>query len=135
MSWFTRLRNSIQRGRISRELDEEMQFHIEQRAANLGLTPDEVRRRFGNQLRLREESRDVKAAAWPESLSQDLRFGVRMLRKNPLVTTAALLSLSLAIGSCAAVFSLVDALVVRQREGFKPKLSLNTHKRSFPMSP
>jgi hypothetical protein len=90
-----------------------MQFHIEQRAADLGLTPDEARRRFGNQLRLREESRHVKAATWPETLEQDFRFGFRMLRKNPLVTMAALLSLSLAIGSCTAVFSLVDALVLR----------------------
>jgi predicted permease len=113
MSWFSRLRNSIRSDRISRELDEEMQFHIEKRAADLGLTPGEARRRFGNQLRLREDSWDVKAAAWPETWAQDFRFGLRMLRKNPLVIMAALLSLSLAIGSCTAVFSLVDALVLR----------------------
>jgi predicted permease len=62
---------------------------------------------------LREESREVKLIPWLDTLAADVRFGIRLLRKNPLITASAVLSLSLAIGACTAVFSLVDALVLR----------------------
>ena len=51
--------------------------------------------------------------SWLESLFQDARFGVRMLRKEPAVTAAVVFSLSLAIGACTAAFSLIDALMLR----------------------
>ena len=82
-----------------------------------GLTPDdaarEARRHFGNTLLLRESSREAKLFSWLESVLQDLRFGLRMLRKTAGVTAAAVLSLSLAIGACTAAFSLIDALMLR----------------------
>src|SRR5436309_1826419 len=70
----------------------------------------DVARRFGNPLRLREQSLDVKLLPWLDSMVRDIRLGARMLRRNAVVTGAALLSLSLALGACVAAFSLVDAL-------------------------
>lgn len=73
----------------------------------------EATRRMGSQIMLRESSRDIKVIPWLASIVQDFAFGLRLLRKNPAVTAAALLSLSLAIGACTAAFSLIDALILR----------------------
>ena len=120
MSWFSRLVNVLRSGRLDRDLDAELQFHIEARTDELiaqGLTPEdatrEARRHFGNQLLLRESSREIKLFLWIESVLQDVRFGLRMLRKNSFVTAVAVLSLSLAIGACAGAFSLIDAFFLR----------------------
>ena len=66
-----------------------------------------------SRLALRESSRDVRLAPWLDSLWCDLRFGHRLLRKDAVVSSAAVLSLGLAIGACTAAFSLVDALILR----------------------
>jgi predicted permease len=120
MSWLSRIANVFRSSGVDRALDEEMTFHIESRIADLvagGMTRDRAeamaRRQFGNRLRLREQSRDVKLLPWLDSLVRDVRLGARMLRKNRLVTAAAIVSLSLALGACAAAFSLVDALILR----------------------
>ena len=120
MSWISRLTNVFRSGRLDRDLDAELEFHIEARTEELiakGLTPEdaarEARRHFGNRLLLRESSREVKLISWIESVLQDLRFGLRMLLNNRAVTAAAVLSLSLAIGACTAAFSLIDALILR----------------------
>ena len=120
MSMWSRLANVFRSGRVGRELDEELQFHIEQRIVELmatGAARDaaarEVARRFGSPLRLREESLDVKLLPWLDSMVRDARLGVRMLRKDAVVTGAAVVSLSLALGACVAAFSLVDALILR----------------------
>src|SRR5204863_4092850 len=119
-SW-SRLGNVLRSGAVQRELDEELQFHIDERTRELiaaGTTPEaaarDVARRFGNPLRLREQSLDVKLLPWLDSLARDVRLGLRMLSKNAVVTCAAVLSLSLALGACVAAFSLVDALILRQ---------------------
>jgi predicted permease len=120
MSWLSRITNVFRPSAVDGVLDDEMAFHIESRIADLVASgmPREAaetmaRRQFGNRLRLREESRDVKV--WPglDSLVRDVRLGVRMLRKHSLVTAAAVVSLSLALGACVAAFSLVDALLLR----------------------
>jgi putative ABC transport system permease protein len=120
MSWLSRLANAFRSSGVDRGVDEEMTFHIESRIADLvaaGMTREQAkataRRQFGNRLRLREESRDIKLLPWLDSLVRDVRLGARMLRKNRLVTAAAILSLSLALGACVAAFSLVDALILR----------------------
>lgn len=120
MSLFSRMTNAFRSAGVDRRLDEEMAFHIECRIAELvagGMSPEAAealaRRQFGNRLRLREESRDVKLLPWLDSLMRDLRLGVRMAVKNRLVTAAAIASLSLALGACMAAFSLVDALTLR----------------------
>ena len=120
MSVWSRLANVFRAGRLEGELDEELQFHINERIRDAmagGMTREaaekDVRRRFGNPLRLREESRDVKLLPWLDSIVRDVRLGLRMLRKHAVVTCAALISLSLALGACVAAFSLVDALILR----------------------
>jgi predicted permease len=102
------------------DLEEEQRFHVEARAADLmraGVPREEAelqaRRQFGNRLRLRETSREVRLFGWLESVVRDVQFGLRMLRKNPAVTAAAIVSLALAIGASTAAFSLVDALILR----------------------
>ena len=128
MSWLSRIANAFRSSGVDRALDEEMTFHIESRIADLvagGMTRDAAeamaRRQFGNRLRLREQSRDVKLLPWLDSLVRDVRLGARMLRKNRLVTAAAIVSLSLALGACVAAFSLVDALILRPLPVHQPE--------------
>ena len=128
MSWLSRIANAFRASGVDRSLDDEIGFHIESRIADLvagGMTRDAAeamaRRQFGNRLRLREESRDVKLLPWLDSLARDVRLGVRVLLKNGLVTAAAIVSLSLALGACAAAFSLVDALILRPLPVHQPE--------------
>src|SRR5262249_42046454 len=120
MSWWSRLTNVFRPDKLARDLDEEMQFHIDERVRELmadGMTPEqaagEAVRRFGSALRSREQSRDIKLLPWLDSLFRDVRLGMRMLRKNAIVTAAAVISLGLALGACIAAFSLLDALILR----------------------
>ncbi|HUI53324.1 MAG TPA: ABC transporter permease [Bryobacteraceae bacterium] len=120
MSWLSRLANVFRSGQLDRDLNDELQFHIDARASDLvraGRSPQQAalaaRRRFGNKLALRESSREAKLFPWLESLLQDARFGVRILSRERAVTAAAVLSLSLAIGAATAAFSIIDALVLR----------------------
>ena len=117
MSWWSRITNVFRSARLDRDLDDEQRFHIEARADELeaqGLSRqaalEQAARRFGPRLVLRESSRDIRLAPWLDSLWRDLRFGQRLLRKDAAVSSAAVVSLGLAIGACTAAFSLVDAL-------------------------
>lgn len=85
MSWMSRLGNVFRSGRVQSELDEELQFHMDERIRELtdaGMTREaaaaEVARRFGSPLRLREQSLDVKLLPWLDSLGRDVRLGARM---------------------------------------------------------
>src|SRR5689334_11883480 len=120
MSLRSRLMNALGGGQLDEDLREELQFHIEERTkANVraGMSREdaehEARRKLGNELLVRETSRDVKLMPWLESIVRDAQFGIRMLRKHSVLTFATVLSLSLAIGACAGAFSLVDALILR----------------------
>ena len=81
MSLWSRIVNVFRGDRLSREINEELQSHIEE-AAEKGRDPAEARRAFGSALRLREESRDVRLGAWLDSLRADAVFGWRQLKKN-----------------------------------------------------
>ena len=127
MSWLSRVLNAVRPAAVDRALDDEMTFHIESRIGDLvatGMTQEAAeamaRRQFGNRLLLRE-SRDVKLLPSLDSLVRDVRLGARMLLKNRLVTAAAMLSLSLALGACMAAFSLVDALILRPLPVHQPE--------------
>src|SRR6266567_7729257 len=112
MSLWSRIANVFHRDRLDREIDEEMEAHI-QDAIESGRDPAEARRAFGSRLREREKSRDVRLAAWLDSLRADVIFGWRQLRKNKAASAAAILSLALAMGASMAAFRLIDAMLLR----------------------
>jgi predicted permease len=120
MSWRSRIVNVLRGGRLDRDLRDEIEFHIEARREELqraGMSEELARRRarqqFGNPVVMRELSRGVKTYPGLDSVLRDIGFGLRLWRRNKLVTAAALVSLSLAIGACAGAFALIDALILR----------------------
>jgi predicted permease len=115
-----RVRMLFRRRRLARELDEEMSFHLEHAARSLhegGLPRDaaaqEARRRFGNALRIRERSMETWDFGWVESVAPDLRFGIRMLLRRPVFASVVIAVLGLGIGLNAAMFSIVEAVILR----------------------
>ncbi len=112
MSLWSRIANVFRGDRLSREIEEEFQSHIEE-AIEQGRDPAEAKKAFGAALRLREESRDQRLIPWLESLSADAIFGWRQLKKNKVTSAAAILSLALGIGACTGTFRLIDALLLR----------------------
>ena len=108
----TGIANVFRGDRLTREIDEELQSHIEE-AIDQGRDPAEVRRAFGSALRQREETQDVRIISWLDSLRADTVFGFRRLRKSKVTSAAAILSLALAIGACTSAFRLIDALLLR----------------------
>src|SRR5688572_29257298 len=115
-----RLWSLVRRGRLERELADEIRQHIELRTRALiddGMDPRdaayEARRVFGNATVIREETRDMWGYRWLDTLVQDLRFGARLLRRSMAFTIAAVASLAIGIGAAAAVFGLADGLLFR----------------------
>jgi predicted permease len=112
MSLWSRISNALHGQRLNREIDEELQSHIEEAIAS-GRDPKEVRRAFGCALHTREASHSIRVVGWIESLLDDISFGWRQLYRNQVMSMAAVLSLALGIGSCVAAFRLIDALLWR----------------------
>jgi putative ABC transport system permease protein len=120
MSLWSRIANVFCSDRLNREIDEELESHIQEAIEN-GRDPAEVRRAFGSTLRHREESRDVRLLTWLDSLQADAVFGLRQLKKNKIISGAAIVSLALAIGACTSAFRLIDALLLRPLPVLEPE--------------
>jgi hypothetical protein len=119
MTWarrlLLRLRTLFYRNRSTQQLDNEVQFHIDQQIAEniaAGMNREEARhaalRTFGNPTVLKEETRDTWGWIWWEQAAQDLRYGFRLLLRNRGFTAVTVSTLALGIGSTAALYSIFD---------------------------
>lgn len=117
MTWWNRLWH---RGQMEEQLEKELAFHLERHAADLtarGVPAGEARRQariaLGGPEQVKEQCRDERGTRWLEDLWKDLRYALRMFAKNPGTTAVAVLSLALAIGPNAALFTVVDRMFLR----------------------
>src|SRR5271163_390980 len=116
-----RIRMLMNRRQFDAALEEEMRLHLALRQPHQlesGMTADEAqaaaRRRFGNVTSLRERSNMAWGWKWLEYLTQDIRFGLRILSKNPGVTIVIIVTLALGVGANTAIFGLVNGLLLQR---------------------
>lgn len=114
------IRALFRRGRVESELDDELRFHLERQVEKYvqnGMNHEAAERRarveFGGVELAKEECRDARGVSFFEALFQDIRFGLRMLRKFPGFTAAVVLTFALGIGLTTAIFSVVYGIVFR----------------------
>lgn len=117
MSWLGRL---LRREKMERELDKELQFHVDAQTEDLvraGVSRDEARRQarvmFGRVDQVKEDARDARGTRWVEDFVRDTRQALRGMSRSPAFTAAAVLTLAIGIGANTAVWSIVDALMFR----------------------
>jgi predicted permease len=120
MGWYRRFTNLLRSQRVSADIEREMAFHLDERADELmagGMSEAdarrEARRRFGNASVQKERTRDADVLTWLESLGADVRYAVRALRASPAFALVTIGSLGLGIGANTAIFTLINAVVLK----------------------
>ena len=121
-----RLRVLLRRDRAERELDAELQFHLEKEAEKYlarGMSREEALRRarlaFGGVERIKDDARDARGLVFLDTLAQDLRYALRGLRARKAFSLGVVLTLGLGIGANATMFGIVDRLLFRAPSGFR----------------
>jgi predicted permease len=117
-------RNLMRRDRVERDLHAELQSTLEllvQEKVRGGMTPDEARPaarvELGSIEAIKEEVRETRSGAFVDMLAQDLRYGARLLRRNPLFTLTATVSLAIGIGATTSIFTVANGLLLRSAVG------------------
>jgi predicted permease len=120
-SLLSSLKALFRKDRVEGDLPEELQFHLQREIEKniaTGMSPKEARyaavRRFGGVDQVKEKCRDLRSVRFIEEMWQDLRYGLRTLSKNPSFTTISVAALALGIGANTAIFSFLDALLLRK---------------------
>src|ERR1700677_2045086 len=132
MPWIARVRALFRREELTRELNEEIEFHLamrEERNVEQGMPVAEAQRaarlRFGNPVLWRERLSEIDLVLLPQTVLQDVRYGIRMLLRNPGFTMVAVVALALGIGVNTTIFTAYKAFFALPLDAHDPGTMVN----------